>query len=119
MANPLKTFQWENRLILVRTTPANQSELIRLLADEAPAIDERHIVWFVFDGNDSTETNHTKPLPNDFSKRINEAGYWESGHSVLLIGKDGGIKARQKALDLELLFRRIDAMPMRRAEMRE
>jgi hypothetical protein len=35
----------------------------------------------------------------------------------LLIGKDGGIKARADDLDLAALFERIDAMPMRRREM--
>jgi hypothetical protein len=38
---------------------------------------------------------------------------------LLLIGKDGGIKARQSGavLDLERIFELIDSMPMRRAEM--
>lgn len=38
---------------------------------------------------------------------------------VLLIGKDGGIKSREPSLNLEGIFRRIDAMPMRRQEMRQ
>ncbi|WP_349559152.1 DUF4174 domain-containing protein [Marinobacter sp. NFXS9] len=37
---------------------------------------------------------------------------------VLLIGKDGGIKSRESSLDLDAVFRRIDAMPMRIREMR-
>ena len=38
---------------------------------------------------------------------------------LLLIGKDGGIKARQSGamLDLERVFELVDSMPMRRAEM--
>ena len=38
---------------------------------------------------------------------------------LLLIGKDGGMKARQSGamLDLERVFEVIDSMPMRRAEM--
>ena len=38
---------------------------------------------------------------------------------VILIGKDGGIKRRAELdTDLREIFRQIDAMPMRRAEMR-
>ena len=38
---------------------------------------------------------------------------------LLLIGKDGGVKARQSGvlLDLERVFEQIDSMPMRRAEL--
>ncbi|GAM66295.1 hypothetical protein JCM19236_3747 [Vibrio sp. JCM 19236] len=35
-----------------------------------------------------------------------------------MIGKDGGIKHRQNELELSTLFNKIDAMPMRRSEMR-
>ncbi|WP_242674565.1 DUF4174 domain-containing protein [Marinobacter halodurans] len=35
-----------------------------------------------------------------------------------MIGKDGGIKSRESSLDLDAVFRRIDAMPMRIREMR-
>jgi hypothetical protein len=40
---------------------------------------------------------------------------------VLLLGKDGQTTVRWKAAEftVEALFARIDAMPMRRAEMRE
>ncbi len=39
---------------------------------------------------------------------------------VLLIGKDGGVKLRQAdAIGSDILFDTIDAMPMRRREMRE
>ena len=42
------------------------------------------------------------------------------GFSVVLVGKDGGVKARYaKAPDLDDVFSLIDGMPMRRSEMRE
>ncbi|WP_228705789.1 DUF4174 domain-containing protein [Marinobacter sp. es.048] len=37
---------------------------------------------------------------------------------MLLIGKDGGIKSRESSLNLDAIFRRIDAMPMRSREVR-
>ncbi|MFP3977526.1 MULTISPECIES: DUF4174 domain-containing protein [Marinobacter] len=38
--------------------------------------------------------------------------------AMLLIGKDGGIKSCESSLNLNAVFRRIDAMPMRIREMR-
>ena len=40
--------------------------------------------------------------------------------AALLVGLDGGVKARTtEAVDPDAWFARIDAMPMRRAELRE
>lgn len=112
----LEGFQWEKRLILVRAEQAERREIVSRFEDQHVAIMERDIVWFVFEG-DTVETNYEGSLPGDFAGRIGETDYWKVGDRVLLIGKDGGVKARQEALDLEDLFRRIDSMPMRRAEM--
>ena len=114
----LERFQWEHRLILVRTEKAESREIISRFANQRAAIEERHIVWFVFAG-DAVETNYEDALPENFAGKLGEANYWKEAETVLLIGKDGGVKVRQESLDLEALFRRIDSMPMRRAEMRQ
>ena len=42
------------------------------------------------------------------------------GFEIILIGKDGGVKFRSKtSISVEELFSLIDAMPMRRQEMRD
>jgi hypothetical protein len=38
--------------------------------------------------------------------------------AVHLVGKDGGVKLRREAFDLDELWSAIDAMPMRREEQR-
>lgn len=114
----LERFQWENRLILVRAEPAERREIVRWFSDQRAAIEERHIVWFVLEG-DVVETNYEGSMPENFAGKLGEANYWKEAETVLLIGKDGGVKSRQETLDLEALFRRIDSMPMRRAEMRQ
>jgi hypothetical protein len=44
----------------------------------------------------------------------------DTGYEALLVGLDGGVKARTTdAVDLDAWFARIDAMPMRAAELRE
>jgi hypothetical protein len=115
---PLEPFEWEHRLILIRGTVDGRSGIKNSLMERRAAIEERHILWFLFAG-DLVETNFDGSLPGDFAAKIDQAGYWQDAETVLLIGKDGGVKARQATLDLEALFRDIDSMPMRRAEMRQ
>lgn len=55
-------------------------------------------------------------VERDVTELLDKAG---SEDRVLLIGKDGGIKSREPSLNPDGIFRRIDAMPMRRREMRE
>ena len=52
-------------------------------------------------------------LPRSLSQRF----FSRSDAAVFLIGKDGGLKASARQLDLPALFARVDAMPMRRREM--
>ena len=58
------------------------------------------------------------PERSDVRRRFGLQGL---GAQLLLIGKDGGMKARQSTgvFDLERVFELIDSMPMRRAEMRQ
>jgi hypothetical protein len=58
------------------------------------------------------------PERSDVGRRL---GLHGRGAQLVLIGKDGGIKARhsEDVFDLERIFTLIDSMPMRRAEMRQ
>ena len=58
------------------------------------------------------------PERSDVRRRLGLQG---RGAQLVLIGKDGGMKARQSegVFDLERLFELIDSMPMRQAEMRQ
>ena len=114
---PLEPFEWKYRLILIRGAADGRSAIVNKFGERRAAIAERHILWFIV-YEDSVETNYDGSLPDDFAAKIDQAGYWQDADTVLLIGKDGGVKIRQTTLDLDVLFRRIDSMPMRRAEMR-
>ena len=58
------------------------------------------------------------PERSDVRRRL---GLHGRGAQLVLIGKDGGIKARysEDVFDLKRLFTLIDSMPMRRAEMKQ
>lgn len=113
--NRLSDYQWENRLILVQAADENASEIETLRSARA-GVDDRDIVWFVHTGPDvvSNQKALSSSLESDVKALLEES---RSNERVLLIGKDGGIKSRESSLDLDAIFRRIDAMPMRVREM--
>lgn len=113
----LKSFRWEHRIILFQAPMEKESSIIAKFEASKTALDERHILWFLI-GGDSLSTNYDGVLPESFPAMLSEAYFSQSDEiAVYLIGKDGGLKAQQKDLDLKELFRRVDSMPMRRLEM--
>jgi hypothetical protein len=81
-------------------------EQLRLLAADRAGLTERDIVIEKYILNDHTAA--------DFRQRTIKGSF-----TVILIGKDGGEKYRaSKALTLQKLYAIVDAMPMRREEMR-
>jgi hypothetical protein len=112
----VKDLRWSKRIILIRAAASSETEL-SALREEAEAIDERHIYWFLFQGGD-LETNARMPIGPRFIQET-EADYFDREDvDVVLIGKDGGVKARSGYLNLDDLFALIDTMPMRRSEMK-
>lgn len=108
----LSDLQWQSRLILVR----DSADAVARLEAERDAIDERDILWFVLTPT-GVISNYAGSLAQDFSLRLRKSYFGDAETRVILIGKDGGIKAREATLDLDALFALIDSMPMRRREM--
>ena len=98
------------RVIELYTHAANDPlylHQLKLLSADQQGLDERDIIIkkFVFDEHNAS----------GFKKR--SAG---ENFTVILIGKDGGEKYRSdQPLSLKKLYALIDAMPMRREEMRK
>lgn len=105
--------RWKNRVILVNEA---NDRTISELADRRTAIDERHILWFC-EVNGQIRTNYQGGLEDGFLRQLHENYFERTGFPVLLIGKDGGIKSRDQSLEIDDYLIRIDAMPMRQAEM--
>ncbi|WP_336366044.1 DUF4174 domain-containing protein [Marinobacter sp. C2H3] len=114
--NKLSDYQWKNRLILVQPADERAGEVETLRRAQAK-IEDRDIVWFVNMGSTVVSNQSAVPssLARDVKALLEGLG---SDERVLLIGKDGGIKSRESSLNLDAIFDRIDAMPMRRREMR-
>mgnify|MGYP001066751620 CR=1 FL=1 len=119
----LKDYQWKNRLILA-FSPSTENPGYRALekdiAVQADEVVDRDLLVFQI-----LETGETKlgnsSLPESSGNYLREKFSIKSDtFTVLLIGKDGGVKLRrQGGVELDTIFSLIDTMPMRQREMRE
>lgn len=111
----LDPLTWKYRIILVFSDTTEQYKTI--LEEAQSEIDDRDIVWFIIDGN-QTSTNYPGNISDQFAANINRQ-FSFIRDPVILIGKDGGVKETSDLLALKSLFDEIDAMPMRINEMKE
>jgi len=118
----MDAYLWQNRPVLVFVPGADHPLLSAqraALAGEAPGLDDREIVVIEVVGDDVTVDGRPAPgLAAEGLRKRYRVGDGEA--AALLVGKDGGVKMRQvRALSTKALYPTIDAMPMRRQEMRE
>ena len=119
----LNQFQWKNRLLLI-FAPQEGDAFAQALQNEIlthpDEISERDLVVFsVFEtGPSYMETTRIDPqtaaaIRTKFAAPLGQ-------FTCILVGKDGGVKLKRHApVKLEEIFGLIDAMPMRREEMRK
>lgn len=118
----LSDYRWKNRLILLfapdlkHTSLRQQHELLR--ADQQ-GLDERDLLVFsVLPNQVINEETNTKKTESaaELRKRYHVS---KEDFLIILIGKDGSEKLRSDTVVTRgELYARIDAMPMRREEMR-
>lgn len=113
----LRELRWENRIILIRSETDNR-QWINTFETEKKEIIDRDIVWFDIQDR-PVKTNFDGKIADSFWEDISNRYFQDERTRVVLIGKDGGVKAVSDKLNLAELFALIDGMPMRRAEMRE
>lgn len=122
-AQDLSSHQWKERLVLILTTDLSNADYLKQLEElkaDGKALEERKLVIY-------------KITPTQFKVGLDEEGKWKQGDDlyskykttnsdveVKLIGLDGGVKLDEKEfVSREKLFSVIDAMPMRRNEIRK
>lgn len=117
----LESLEWNHRVLAyVVSSESERGDIERSIAQLSSGIEDRDLL-FVNLGEVELETEHSLAITAE------QRGLWRkfwnldlSESRFVLIGKDGGAKAFQaKVLDMSLFFDLIDAMPMRRAELRE
>ena len=106
----LDRYLWKNRVGVIFKTVDNNPEVKEQLEAFKPfsgEILDREMVILVPGKAESPKLLKRLALDNEYS-------------GLVLLGKDGGIKLKQKlVVKPHILFDLVDAMPMRRAELRD
>ena len=113
-ADALGQFEWENRLVLIKTTDIKRVKDLFLRYKQA--MDERHMLWFVLSDN-GMQSNYQGAIAESLVNEVDAILSQFSQDNMILIGKDGEVKSWNNGLDIESIFEQIDQMPMRRYEM--
>jgi hypothetical protein len=124
-AGPISTYQWKNR-ILVLDFPASETralaEFEKQIRQNSAGLKDRDLVLFHVGELGRRGKAYAETLDDEARPALRrQLGLGESSRTtaVILIGKDGGTKSVQRTkLSLVTFFTLIDAMPMRRDEMR-
>lgn len=118
----LKEYRWNNRIVLLNAADDSSVQLQQQMDWIHTAADgyrERDLVVISMEVDGTRDVLRDKSLSIDPIALRKRYGVVEGAFSFLLIGKDGGIKLQStEAVSSERLFAIIDAMPMRRQEMR-
>ena len=119
----LQQYKWKNRLVLVfapsQSDSAFQSARNHLIQFDKELKERDVVVFDLFENNRGNVAD--KALAEDFVQTIRQKYRAKTGVlTIILIGKDGGEKVRQvQNLNLKAILTSIDAMPMRRMEMKQ
>lgn len=112
---------WKNRILLVFSSHDNVQidQQLNLFSAHQAGMDERDLIVFKVLSDKVIQPQGKEYDKNAAEKLRRQYNVDENDFTVILIGKDGTEKLRQqKVLSIDKLFATIDAMPMRRREMR-
>lgn len=118
----LSNYQWQHRILLVFAPSPNASDYRHQRqmwqADRAGVADrDLKLVEVLGTGKNQVDGQSISAASADGLRR--QFGVSVEEFAVILVGKDGTEKQRsQVPMDLAMLYRTIDAMPMRQQEMR-
>ena len=117
----LEEYQWKNRLLLLFTPSFHGPGYLKLkeeLFRQKEGVMNRDLLVFHISESGETKLGNSH-LAESSGDYLREKLSIKSGKfSVLLIGKDGGVKLRKKGgVELDEIFSLIDTMPMRQREM--
>lgn len=111
----ISDFQWQSRLLVVSGAT---KETVEMLESDEAGFEERDLKVFILSGEGLPEYAARPSLAKELKNRLSPA---KDKPMVYLIGKDGKTTLRWSLEDFTIakLFASIDAMPMRKSEMRE
>lgn len=118
----LSLYKWRNRLLLVFAPSAFEDEYreqLRQFQDLESALQNRDLLIGEFFEGEPRQFGQDPVSSEEESGLRHAFGVPDGRFTVVLVGKDGGEKFRShEPVTPQDIFDRIDAMPMRRREMR-
>ncbi len=119
----IEDYRWENRLLMVFSPSIRNvhfDNIYNAIQRNQPEVEDRDLkIFYLIKNGQSTVDgrNINKETAGAIREKYVVA---DEQVSIVLIGKDGGEKLRQRDdFSLDDIFDRIDQMPMRKAEMEE
>ena len=124
-ADPISAYQWKNRILLL-DFPGTEAEALvgfeKQIRQSAAGLKDRDLIVFHVGELGRKGKTYASPLSEEARAALRRQlglGEMSKTASVILVGKDGGTKSVQRSkLSLATFFTLIDAMPMRRDEVR-
>jgi hypothetical protein len=118
---PLAHYRWKNRLLVVFASEAADKQLQaqseHVAANEAGFHDRDLLQFTVLPNQVQGPEQHSAAVAKQLRQHYKVA---KGEFVVLLIGKDGTVKLRKnEPVSMQEIFKLIDTMPMRKAEMRK
>ena len=117
----LKKYQWKNRLLFYFAPDDRQEAVVKqleLFEKKKSGIQERELAVITVFKDSGWDENGNRLSPEQAEQLRIKYGV-RHPYTFVLVGKDGYEKYRNnEKLDLEDIFKRIDAMPMRQSEMK-
>lgn len=118
----ISNYLWKNRMLLVFTPSlANTpySNLRRMWVEQSDAVAERDLVFVEILEQGESRAGGMRLAASTAAKLREQFEVDPGVATFILVGKDGTVKLRRPDVRISDLFDLIDAMPMRRAEMRQ
>ncbi len=120
-AQDISDHKWENRLVLIltdQTDNENCRKQVEELKNHQDGVNERKILVYCITP-ESFKTGLSDEKWQKAETVYNRYKKTDSQPEIILIGLDGGVKLRaNEFLSAQELFATVDAMPMRRQEMK-
>ncbi len=118
----LSDYQWQHRILLVfapSTDSSHYRQQMQAWQADAAGTDDHHLKLVQILGTGESQVDGRSLSSASVEGLRQQFGITPEEFAVILVGKDGTEKQRsQTPIDSTMLFRTIDAMPMRQQEMR-
>jgi hypothetical protein len=119
----LTQFQWKNRLLFIFAQDGSHpffKDLQNQIIAQKAEVDDRDLIVFEVPVQGPARMNSMPLDPKNADSIRNHFAVSDDAFSLILVGKDGGIKLRRnEPVDLTDVFGLIDSMPMRRREIKQ